>query len=151
MTRTNRVMRGFAIAIFLFSIFFITTLIFKDYLAAEFTKKWPLVDAIVLNSSVVQKVGNKGRTYYCDQIKISYVYQNLSMTSFLETQDSNCGAPQEEITRYPQGKVIRVHINPAEPTQVRSMDFSLNSRAVLMIIVDFILVLLLHDTYFKGS
>ncbi len=87
---------------------------------AKASEHWPSVEGKILSSRVVRPKGDDGASLYA--ASVGYAYRVDGQEYFSSrvwfgdgNQSSFSSGAKEVVARYPQGKVVRVHYNPAKP------------------------------------
>ncbi|MFN8751323.1 MAG: DUF3592 domain-containing protein [Betaproteobacteria bacterium] len=110
------------------------------------TQEWPKVSAVVEETTVTRQDRSKGITY-CPTSTVKYELNGTPHTAELQTSGFVCSRSEDSARRaaeaWPRGKELQIHANPAKPTQVRSVAFSLSFADYLVLFVGCLCFLLL--------
>lgn len=110
------------------------------------TQKWPLVSAVVEQTTVTREATSKGVTY-CPKRIVRFQLNSTSHTAELQTAGFVCsrseGSARQAASAWSSGTEIQIHANPAKPTQVRSVGVALSFADYLVLFVGGVCFLLL--------
>ncbi|HEU5396215.1 MAG TPA: DUF3592 domain-containing protein [Verrucomicrobiae bacterium] len=84
------------------------------------TEQWPVANGIVMSAKVVRNSGGRGSDTYSPEIWYSYHVAGMGYTGkkiSIGQMSSSSGYAQGVVGRYPVGKQVTVHYNPADPAE----------------------------------
>jgi hypothetical protein len=80
---------------------------------------WPTTGGVVQSSSIEERRGRGGPTYYYPIVSYRYEVGGITFTghqiSYSPTSYSDPQSAQADANRYPEGSTVQVHYSPGEP------------------------------------